>query len=79
MVGPREMLHRASEPGWESLEGPIGVLLFSPPYPASGLLMGSLEAETAPLREVGMLEPEGSVAAGLRRGWGGQKEVYFKA
>lgn len=27
--------------------------------------MGSLEAGTAPLREVGMLEPEGFVAAGL--------------
>lgn len=61
MVFPGEMLHRASEPGWESQEGPVGVLLSSPSYPAAGLLMGNLEDGTAPLREVGMLEPEGSV------------------
>lgn len=73
MVSKGETLERASEPGWEGQEGSFSVHL---PLPggvfSSTQLQGFGQAEfgkvTSPLRGDGMLEPEGSVAAGLGGG-----------
>lgn len=71
-------LERAPEPGWEGQEESLGILhlaslagVFSSTH-----LQGFGQAEfgivTSPLRGDGMLEPEGSVAAGL----GGRAGAY---
>lgn len=65
-------LERASQPEWEDLEESLGVhlpfLAGSSPPSCGALDRLSLGARTSPLRRHGMLEPEGSVAAGLGGG-----------
>lgn len=72
MVAKEETLEKASEPEREGQEGSLGV--HPPPLTESSspscwaLDRRSLEAVTSPLRGDGMLEPDGSVAAGLGEG-----------
>lgn len=66
-------MERASEPGWEDQEALLVFFIFlslagSSPSSCRALDRRSLEAGTSPLRRDGMLEPEGSVAAGLGGG-----------